>query len=199
MTGFYITTGDGGSGLSYLIRAVIVPKGGYYVFSWRNPEESDLWSLGGGKPITILQGGQATSTLTYLRKDGPDGDPNFNPYMCRTPFRAVIPIRYTIPRVTRRDRTFSFIARADGSAENILIELDGGVDINSQIPLGPTTGEKRDHPPGLSTDVFLGYEQPQFVEREYPEKFAAKDSTNDTLGSVRGRHLRHQHQPADRC
>src|SRR5438132_9364368 len=64
------------------------------------------------------------------------------------------------------------------------MELDGGVDINSQIPLGPTTGEKRDHPPGLSTDVFLGYEQPLFIEREYPEKFAAKNSANDTLGSV---------------
>jgi len=58
------------------------------------------------------------------------------------------------------------------------------VDINSQIPLGPTTGDKRDHPPALSTDVFLGYEQPMFVEREYPEKFAAKISANDTIGSA---------------
>src|SRR5262249_47524448 len=89
---------------------------------------------------------------------------------------------YTIPRVTSGS-DLTFIARADGSAEDILMELDGGVDINSQIPLGPTSGEKRDHPPGLSTDVFLGYEQPMFVGREYPEQFSAKDSTNDTIGS----------------
>ncbi len=182
VAGFYITTGDGGSGLSYLPGSVVVPKGGYYIFSWRNPEESDLWSLGGGKPITILQGGQATSTLTYLRKDGPDGDPNFNPYHVAGAVPGSYSYPFTIPRVTNAS-DLSFIARADGSAEDILIELDGGVDINSQIPLGPTTGEKRDHPPGLSTDVFIGYEQPQFVEREYPEKFGAKDSTNDTLGS----------------
>src|SRR5581483_4417907 len=27
--------------------STIVPAGGYFVFSWRNPEESDAWSLGG--------------------------------------------------------------------------------------------------------------------------------------------------------
>ncbi|MCX7915514.1 MAG: alpha-amylase family glycosyl hydrolase, partial [Verrucomicrobiae bacterium] len=35
--------------------SVIVPPGGYFVFSWRNPRESDLWRYAGGKPITILQ------------------------------------------------------------------------------------------------------------------------------------------------
>ncbi|MEY2487465.1 MAG: hypothetical protein QOH39_3113 [Verrucomicrobiota bacterium] len=183
MTGFYTTVGDGGGGLGYLDPGIVVPKGGYYVFSWRNPEESDLWSQGGGKPITILQGGQPVSSLTYVRKDGPDGDPNFNPYGVAGAVAGSYSYPYTIPRVTNAS-DLTFIARADGSAENILMELDGGVDINSQIPLGPTTGEKRDNPPGLNTDVFLGYEQPQFVEREYPEKFAAKNSANDTLGSA---------------
>jgi len=163
--------------------STIVPPGGYFAFSWRNPEESDLWSLGGGKPITILQGGQPTSTLTYIRKDGPDGDPNFNPYGVAGAVAGSYSYPYTIPRVTNAS-DLTFVARTDGSAENILMELDGGVDINSQIPLGPTTGEKRDNPPGLSTDVFLGYEQPQFVDRIGPEKFAAIDTARCTFGSV---------------
>ncbi len=161
----------------------VVPPGGYFAFSWRNPEESDLWSVGGGKPITILQGGQPTSTLTYIRKDGPDGDPNFNPYNVAGAVAGSYSYPYTIPRITNAT-DLSFIARADGSAENILLELDGGVDINSQIPLGPTSGEKRDRPPGLSTDVFLGYEQPQFVDRMGPEKFAAINTARCTFGSV---------------
>ena len=163
--------------------SVVVPPGGYFVFSWRNPEESDLWSLGGGKPITILQGGQPTSTLTYTRTDGPDGDPNFNPYGVAGAVAGSYSYPYTIPRVTNAT-DLSFIARADGSAENILFDLDGGVDINSQIPLGPITGDKRDHPPGLSTDVFLGYEQAQYVDRIGPEKFAAIDTSRCTFGSV---------------
>ena len=183
MTGFYTTVGDAGGGLGFIDPAVVVPKGGYYVFSWRNPEESDAWSLGGGKPLTILQNGQATSTLTYLRKDGPDGDPNFNPYNVAGAVPGSYSYPYTVPRVTNAT-DLSFIARTDGSAENVLMELDGGVDINSQIPLGPTGAEKRDHPPGLSTDVFLGYEQPQFVDRTGPEKFAAIDTAHCTFGSV---------------
>ncbi len=163
--------------------STIVPAGGYFVFSWRNPEESDAWSLGGGKPLTILQNGGSTSTLTYLRKDGPDGDPNFNPYNVAGAVAGSYSYPYTIPRVTNGS-DLSFIARTDGSAENILMELDGGVDINSQIPLGPTSGEKRDNPPGISTDVFLGYEQPQFVSRSGPEKFAARDTSRCTFGSV---------------
>ncbi len=163
--------------------SVIVPPGGYFAFSWRNPEESDLWSLGGGKALTILQNGQPTSTLTYLRKDGPDGDPNFNPYSVVGAVPGSYAYPFTIPRVTNAS-DLSFTARTDGSAENILMELDGGVDINSQIPLGPTTGEKRDNPPGLTTDVFLGYEQPQYVDRMGPEKFAAINTARCTFGSA---------------
>ncbi|HJT80779.1 MAG TPA: hypothetical protein VJ719_06235, partial [Chthoniobacterales bacterium] len=182
MQGFYITTGDGGNGQSFLPPNVVVPKGGYYVFSWRNPEQSDLWSQGGGKPLTILQGGQPAGSLTYLRKDGPDGDPNFNPYNVPGAVPGSFSYPYTIPKVTS-GTDLTFLARTDGSAENILMELDGGVDINSHIPLGPTTGEKRDNPPALRTDVFLGYEQAQFVERQYGEKFAAKDCHDNTIGS----------------
>src|SRR5205823_6674297 len=42
----------------------------------------------------------------------------------------------------------------------------------------------RDNPPALATDVFLGFEQAKFAGREYPELFAAKNTTtNQTTGS----------------
>lgn len=175
--GFYKWASDIVNGSTF------IPPGGYFAFSWRSPEESDLWAPAGGKPITILQGGLPAGSVTYLRKDGPDGDPNYNPYNVpgATPGSYAYP--YTIPRITNAT-DLSFIARADASTENILMELDGGVDINSQIPLGPTGGEKRDHPPGLSTDVFLGYEQAQFVARQFGEKFAAVDTARCTFGSA---------------
>ena len=182
MTGFYYTV-PANQTLNNNTADVIVPPGGYFAFSWRNPEESSLWNPGGGKPITILQNGQAPSTLTYLRKDGPDGDPNFNPYNVSGAVPGSYSYPYTVPRITDASN-LSFISRSDGSAENVLLELDGGVDINSQLGLGPQSGELRDNPPGLTTDVFLGYEQGQFVERQYPEKFAAQDSRNDTIGSA---------------
>lgn len=163
--------------------STIVPPGGYFAFSWRNPEESDLWSLGGGKPITILQNNQPTGTFTYLRKDGPDGDPNFNPYGVAGAVAGSYSYPFTIPRVT--DATnLSFFARADGSAENILLELDGGIDLNGTVPAGISDPGKRDHPPALSTDTFLGYEQPTFVDRIGPEKFAAINTTRCTFGSA---------------
>jgi hypothetical protein len=177
---------DGGGFYQYASNIVngqtIVPPDGYFAFSWRNPEESSLWNPGGGKPLAVLQNGLPASTMTYLRKDGPDGDPNFNPYNVAGAVAGSYSYPYTVPRITDGSN-LSFIARTDGSAENVLMELDGGIDINSQIPLGPTSGEKRDNPPGLSTDVFLGYEQAQFLERQYPEKFAAKDTTYCTIGS----------------
>ncbi|HEX8077307.1 MAG TPA: hypothetical protein VF511_05790, partial [Chthoniobacterales bacterium] len=161
----------------------IVPPGGYFGFSWRNPEESDLWSLGGGKALTILQNGQPTRSLTYLRKDGPDGDPNFNPYSVAGAVAGSYSYPFTIPLVT--DATnLSFIARADGSAENILLELDGGVDLNGTVPDGITDPGKRDHPPAVSTDVFLGYERTNFVDRIGPEKFAAIETARCTFGSA---------------
>ncbi len=162
--------------------SVIVPAGGYFAFSYRNPEESDLWSFAGGKPITILQSGGPTSTLTYLRKDGPDGDPNFNPYNVAGAVAGSYSYPYTIPRVTNGS-DLSFTARADGSAENILFELDGGIDLNAGGPPNDPTG-KRDNPPGLSTDVFVGYEQPTFVERIAPEKFAAINTARCQFGSA---------------
>ncbi|HXJ40581.1 MAG TPA: thrombospondin type 3 repeat-containing protein, partial [Bryobacteraceae bacterium] len=68
------------------------------------------------------------------------------------------------------------------SCANILMKLDGGVDLNSQMGLGPQTGGKRDNAPAVATDVFLGYEQMGFVQR-VAEKFAARDISRNIIGS----------------
>ena len=175
MSNFYYTVPS-----NQQVSDLVIPKGGYFAFSWRTPEMPDVNPT--APAIAILQNGQAASTLTYARKDGPDGDPAFNPYGLPDANTTDYQYSYTVPRVT--DGTnLSFLARADGSAENVLMELDGGVDINSQMKLGPTSGDLRDHPPGLSTDVFLGYEQMQYVQRTC-EKFAARDVSRDILGSA---------------
>ena len=176
----YSTYGGGFYTYASNLPNVVTPNGGYFVFSWRTPEMPDV---NPSKPsIEILQSGSATSTLTYLRTDGPDGDPNFNPYSVVGAVAGSYAYPWTVPCITN-GANLTFRARADGSAEDIMLELDGGVDINSQMGLGPQTGDKRDHPPGLSTDVFLGYEQPAFIQRT-AEKFAARDAARNIIGSV---------------
>jgi glycosidase len=166
-----------------------IPPGGYFAFSWKNPDPSNLWAPGGGSPLVIRQNGQPVESLRVTRRDGPDGDRNFNPY--NLPNRGypegVTPEPFTyqmeLPRVT--DATnLRFLLFADGSTKNVHMKLNGGIDINSQMGMGPQTGDLRDNPPALSTDTFLGYEQARFVQRQHPEKFAARDSTRCTIGSA---------------
>ena len=163
--------------------SVVVPPGGYFVFSWKNPDPSDLWANSGGKPITILQNGQPLGSMSYVRKDGRDGDKAFNPYNLPDTNKTDLSYTYTVPRVTN-GTNLSFIARADGSAENILIELDGGIDLNGTRPVGNTDPGFRDNPPAIATDTFLGYEQMTFDHRQFTEKFAAINTARCTLGSV---------------
>jgi hypothetical protein len=182
MGGFYKYAGELGG--------VVVPPGGYYLFGWRTPELSTLWP---SAAITLYQNGREVPRITVTRRDGPDGDINFNPY--GLPNRGypagVTPADYsyqtTVPVV--KDGEFTIVARADGSAENILLKLDGGVDLNSHLRTAGgesmANGEaaERDHPPGIYSDVWMGYEQPLFTERQHPEKFAAKDTTRCQIGS----------------
>jgi glycosidase len=161
--------------------SVTVPPGGYLVFSYRTPEESSLWQ----KPISFHQNGREVPTIEVARKDGRDGDKNFNPAgLDNRGFpQGVTPPEYTylarIPVV--KAGPVSIVARTDGSAENILLKLNGGVNLNT-TRLGNDPGW-RDNPPGLRTDIWLGYEQPSFVSRQHPEKFAAKDTSRCTTGS----------------
>ncbi|HPG00347.1 MAG TPA: alpha-amylase family glycosyl hydrolase [Kiritimatiellia bacterium] len=152
---------------------IIVPSGGYFAFSWRSPEESTLWSAGGGKPVTIYENGRECDMVGVVRKDGPNGDADFNPYNVADSNASDYSYTYLVPRVTVATN-LRFVARVDGSAANVLMKLDSGVDLD---------GDGRDNPPALSTDVYLGYEQADFVQRQYPEKFAAVDSGRDKIGS----------------
>lgn len=164
--------------------SVVVPAGGYYVWSYRTPEESNLWD----KPITFFQNGEEVKTIKQTRKDGPAGDRNFNPLglpnrgypLGQTPE----PFTYQVDIPVIKSSTFTILARADGSAENILLKLDGGIDLNGTTPEGVNDGiTKRDHPPGWFSDIWDGYEQPQFIDRQFPEKFAAINTLRNKLGS----------------
>lgn len=169
------------------LNATVVPAGGYFLFSWKNPDPSELWKNFGGRPITITQNGVEAGTVTVKRKDGPNGDKAFNGNTLPDASRPVLPADtnvtdYTysavVPRIT--DGTaVRFIARTDGSAQNILLKLDGGVNLNALNHVG---GDSRDNPPAVSTDTFHGYEQPTFVSRIHPELFAAANPLTGLSG-----------------
>ena len=188
MNGFYITLGDGGGGRGSITgnitnpNGVIVPSGGYYLFSWKNPDPAPRWTQAGGKAIEIYQNGSIPAgTVTVVRKDGPDGDPAFNPYGLPNSNNTDFKYNYPIPRVTDGSN-LRFVVRADGSAENILVKLNGGIDLNG----AGTDPAKRDNPPALATDVFLGYEQSQFVQRIHGELFASAASPDRNVTGSAG-------------
>jgi len=167
--------------------SVVVPPGGYFIFGYRTPELSTLWPAAA---VTLFQNGQEVSKITVTRKDGPDGDEAFNPN--GLPNRGypagVTPAPFTyqtsIPVVTSGS-PLTIVARADGSAENIMLKLDGGVDLNGTVPVGITDPAKRDNPPAVRTDTWVGYEQPTYIDRQHPELFAAKiTGTRDITGSL---------------
>lgn len=142
---------------------VVVPSGGYFAFSYDVPALPPVWS-GSSKvhPIDIFEGATQVPTIDVVRRDGKDGDPAYTQTV-------------QVP-VVRNGANLRFVARADGSATNILMKLDGGIDLNGQMGAGFTSG--RDNRPGTAVDTFLGYEQMRFVQR-VTEKFAAKDTSGD--------------------
>ncbi|MFZ4765984.1 MAG: alpha-amylase family glycosyl hydrolase, partial [Roseimicrobium sp.] len=177
----YSTYGGGFYKYGGELKETVAPVGGYFAFSWKNPDPSDLWKSLGGRPITITQGGTEVGTVSVTRKDGPNGDKAFNGGTLPSEARPVLATdtvttdyKYTalIPRVTDGSAV-KFVARTDGSAENILLKLDGGINLNTT---NHSSGDSRDRPPGLSTDTFHGYEQPNFVSRIHPELFAAMNT-----------------------
>jgi len=159
---------------------VTIPPGGYFLFSWRSPEESTLWSYGGGNPLTIYENGSECDWMGYWRYDGPDGDPNFNPYASSV--TTNYGYKWWVPRVTVATN-LRFATRVDGSAYSVMFKLDGGMDLNG---IAHSSGDMRDHPPGNvgSYDVFLGYEDATFGKRIGPEKFASSDTQSNTVGSA---------------
>ncbi len=159
----------------------IINGGEYLAYSWRVPE-APLQTLNkntNSPPlIKILQNGQIPSNMLSIRKDGRSGDPNFNPYNLPNDTTNDYKYSLSIPRITS-GTNLSFIALSDGSSENTLIKLDGGIDINSHLGIGPQSNDLRDYPPALSYDLFLGYEQMQLNHRR-AEIFAS--TNNISLG-----------------
>lgn len=179
----------------------LVPSNGWFAFTWHNPSQPLVWQGAAHReekpPIEIYQNGVKAPTMDHWRIDGKDGDPSFNPFGMPSIDTASKAYRVKIPRVTEGSN-LRFVARADGSAENIRLKLDGGIDVNSHMTpvLGPQTGDLRDFPPGLnddrfntgdnvkqsSIDTYLGYEQMKFVKRT-SEKFAARDIGRNVIGT----------------
>ena len=168
--------------------SVIIPEGGYFAFSWKNPDPSRLWANSGGRPLTIYQNNIEVDTVEVNRRDGPNGDADFygdtlpisSQPIINNPDSTDFTYTASIPRVTDGTRV-RFVARTDGSAENILLKLDGGIDLNDA---NHSAGDPRDNPPALATDTFMGYEQATFVDRIGPEKFAATDAARCNIGSA---------------
>lgn len=152
--------------------------------------------------IILRQNGIEVPHITVYRTDGPNGDPNYNPLF---PFKMrgsidpygnvigganVSNLTYAIDIPVVTNAPFDIIARSDASADNTLIKLDGGIDLNSQMGLGATNSELtnildlRDNPPGYADDVFLGYEQTAFQFRNGPEKFAARNTLSNNIVSA---------------
>jgi len=89
---------------------------------------------------------------------------------------------------------FDILVRSDASTSNTLVKLDGGIDLNSQMGLGPTNFQSgiaptnfldlRDNKPGYADDRLLGYEQTAFQFRNGPEKFAARNILSNNIVSL---------------
>ncbi|HON09054.1 MAG TPA: hypothetical protein PLW02_13235, partial [Verrucomicrobiota bacterium] len=149
-----------------------IPSGSYVIYGYQFPEPSRAAFC---DAITFKQNGSPAPRVTILRTDGKDGDVNFNPVY---PFKNrgsidqmgnVIcgtnsaPRTYAIDIPVVTNNNFDIDVITDASAVNILVKMDGGIDLNSHLGLGTTNGfDRRDNKPGVATDVFLGYEQSKF-------------------------------------
>ncbi len=171
-----------------------IPSGGYVAYGYQWAEAS---RAGFQDAITFQQNGVEAKRLVVQRQDGVNGDTGFNPVY---PFKMRGSVDqvgnvirgtnftnriYTIDVPVVTNAPFDILVRNDASSSNVLVKLDGGVDVNSQMNLGPTNGfDRRDNRPGYATDVFLGYEQAAQQFRNGPEKFAARDVTRDNIVSL---------------
>lgn len=157
----------------------------FYAFSWRIPEMPLVWGnnlTNSIRPIIILQNGQSVGSVTVTRMDGRDGDAAFNPYGLPDSDQTDRSYSISLPRITSSSN-ISVIARADGSAANMMLKLDGGIDLNSQMAFITQNAGTRDNPPAIAKDKYLGYEQMKYVQR-VAEKFAAREVSRNVIGSI---------------
>jgi glycosidase len=181
-----------------------LPSGAWVMYGYQWPEASR--ANPSTNAIIFRQGGVEVPHVTIYRTDGPNGDTNYNPLF---PFKMrgrvdqygniigganVSNLTYAVDVPVVTNANFDIIARSDASSVNTLVKLDGGIDLNSQMGLGPTNFQAgiaptnfldlRDNPPGYADDVFLGYEQTAFQFRNGPEKFAARNILSNNIVSL---------------
>lgn len=178
-----------------------IPSGAWVQYGCQWPQASQ--ANPSTNAILFRQGGVEVPHITVYRQDGTNGDPNYNPlfpFKMRgsvDPYGSVIAgvnvsnLTYAIDIPVVTNAPFDIIVRSDASASNTLVKLDGGLDLNSQMGLGPTSGgvgpngpDLRDNKPGYASDVFLGYEQTAFQFRNGPEKFAARNTSSNNIVSL---------------
>ena len=181
-----------------------VPSGSWLMYGYQWPEASR--ANVSTNAIIFRQGGSEVPHITVYRQDGVNGDPDYDPLF---PFKMrgsvdpygnviggvnVSNLTYAIDVPVVTNAPFDIIACSDASSVNTLVKLDGGMDLNSQMGLGPTNFragiaptnflDLRDNPPGYADDVFLGYEQTAFQFRNGPEKFAARNVLSNNIVSL---------------
>jgi len=183
-----------------------IPSDSWVIYGYQWPEASRANVA--TNAIVFRQGGNNVRQITVYRQDGPDAPTNYNPVF---PFKmrggvdqygnpveapgegSVSNLAYVINVPVVTNGNFDILVRSDASCSNTLVKLDGGIDLNSQMRLGPTNFQPglaptnfldlRDNPPGYASDVFLGYEQAAFQFRNGPEKFAARDTASNNIVS----------------
>lgn len=175
-----------------------------YGYQWPEASRANIFT----NAIILRQGGVIAPQITVYRTDGTNGDTAYDPIF---PFKmrgsvdafgnvAMYPgegnvsnLTYAIDVPIVTNANFDILVRSDASCSNTLVKLDGGIDLNSQMGLGPTSStglaptnflDLRDNPPGYADDVFLGYEQTAFQFRNGPEKFAAVNTLSNTIVSL---------------
>jgi hypothetical protein len=177
-----------------------------YGYQWPQPSQANPST----NAIILQQGGVVVPAITIYRTDGTNGDPNYSPLF---PFKMrgsvdpytglsimapgegnVSNLTYAIDVPVVTNAPLDILVRSDASCSNTLVKLDGGIDLNSQMGLGPTNFQAgiaptnfldlRDNPPGYADDVFLGYEQTAFEFRNGPEKFAADNVLSNNIVSL---------------
>ena len=174
-----------------------------YGYQWPEASRANIFT----NTIILRQGGATAPQVTVYRTDGTNGDANYNPLF---PFKMrgsvdaygnivtypgegnVSNLTYAIDVPIVTNANFDILVNSDASCSNTLVKLDGGIDLNSQMEIGPTSAtglaptnflDLRDNPPGYADDVFLGYEQTAFQFRNGPEKFAARNVASNNIVS----------------
>lgn len=186
---------------------LVIPSGAWvmYGIQWPQPSQNNPVT----NAIIFTQGGAQVPSITVYRHDGPNGQTNYSPLF---PFKMrggvnafgnvllapnegnISNLTYAIDVPVVTNGAFNILVNSDASCSNTLVKLDGGMDLNSQMGLGPTTFQPgiaptnfldlRDNKPGYSDDVFLGYEQTAVVFRNGPEKFTARNIASNNIVSL---------------